>query len=48
MAENKKDCWKHKFEYTLDAPNEEADKKLLFLIKELGITEEDIEAVGDV
>lgn len=35
------------FRHTLDAPNEEADKKLLYLIKVLGITEEDLEAVGD-
>ena len=37
----------NKIEHTLDAPNEEADKKLLFLIKELGITNADIEAIDD-
>ena len=37
----------YKFKHTLDATNEEADKKLLFLIKELGITDEDLAAVGD-
>ena len=31
----------------LDAPNEEADKKLQLLLIEIGITDEDIEAVCD-
>ena len=36
-----------KIEHTLDAPNEAANKKLQLMLKELGITDEDIEAIGD-
>jgi hypothetical protein len=36
-----------KFKHTLDAPNDVVDKKLQALLKELGITDEDIEAIDD-
>lgn len=37
----------YKYRHTLDAPNEEAYQKMLFILKELGITEEEIEATDD-
>jgi hypothetical protein len=38
----------NKIEHTLDAPNDVAQKKLQILLKELGITNEDIEAIDDI
>ena len=37
----------YKFRHILDGSNEEAHREFLILAKELGITEEDIEAIGD-
>ena len=37
----------NKIEHTLDAPNDMAYKKMQIILKELGITDEDIEAIGD-
>lgn len=37
----------NKIEYTLDAPNDVAYKKMLLILNELGLSYDDIEVTGD-